>query len=356
MKNKIRNILLPFFLENSELKKHWWHKLIKIMTIIVTATSIYTILWMITLFFILPKSWMDSPLYPPIYHASYLLAYLPMNIINLLSRFPIYGILFHSFLPVPIIGPIAFILILIAVLYFTPSLLYRLSLYLYHNFHLKKVKIIFFSALLILSLFVFQIWKYQNLINAGSVVADKHCLRVNPLIIDRKNSYLNSMRILQASGSAEEYWAENDKYLDNSKKYIEAEKAWLTAQKTYMDSQDFKTYIPSYIQEAARYQYESREAEMKSTNGVVELFENYKDMDAEKQKALSDTIVGETKKSNEASDMYNKIYNDHQGQMGFKDYFTIVPQSTCPEENFNIPNVPNFLNPPAPTDLDRFNT
>lgn len=349
-------MLLPFFPENRALRTHWWHKLIKIITIVVTATSIYTVFWMITLFFFLPKSWMDSPLYPPIYHASYLLAYIPMNITSLLSRFPIYGILFHSLLPVPIIGPIAFIFILIGVLYFIPSLMYRLSIYLYRNFHLKKVKIISFSVLLIFGLFVFQIWKYQDLISAGSMVADQHCLKVNPFVIARKNNYIDSIKVLQASGSVEEYWAQNDKYLDNSKKYIEAEKAWLAAQKTYMDSQDFKTYIPSYIQEAAKYQYESREAEMKSTSGIVELFENYKNMDSGKQKALSDTIMEETNKSNEANKVYNKIYNDHQGQMGFKDYFTIVPQSTCPEENFNIPNVNEFLNPPVPTNQNGFNS
>lgn len=356
LRNKIRKILLPFFPENRELRPHWWHKLIKISTIIVTATSIYTILWMIVLFFFLPKSWMESPLYQPIYNASYLLAYIPMNITSLLSRFPIYGVLFRSMLSIPIIGPVVFIFVLIAILYFTPSLLYRLVLHLYHNFHLKKVKIISLTVLAIVGVFVFQISKYQNLIKAGSVVADQHCLKVNPLIIARKNNYIDSIKVLQASGSAEEYWAQNDKYLENSKKYIEAEKAWLAAQKTYMDSQDFKTYIPLYIQDAARYQYESREAEMKSTSGIVELFENYKDMDAEKQKALSDSIMKETNKSTEANDKYNKIYDDNQGRMGFKDYFTIVPQSTCPEENFNIPNVNEFLNPTAPTNPNGFNS
>ena len=164
------------------------------------------------------------------------------------------------------------------------------------------------------------------------------------------------MKVLLASGSAEEYWAENDKYLDNSKKYIEAEKTWLIVQKTYMDSQDFKTYIPSYIQEAAKYQYESREAEMKSTSTIVELLENYKDIDAEKQKALSDTIMEETDKSNKAYDKYNKIYDENQGHMGLLNYFTIVPQSACPEENFNIPDVNEFLNPQAPINANGFNS
>lgn len=95
---------------------------------------------------------------------------------------------------------------------------------------------------------------------------------------------------------------------------------------------------------------------MKSTASIVKLFENYKDMAPEEQKALSDSIMEETNKSNEANDKYNKIYDDHQGQMGFKDYFTIVPQSACPEENFNIPNVNEFLNPPASTNANGFNS
>lgn len=188
------------------------------------------------------------------------------------------------------------------------------------------------------------------------MIADQHCLEVNPHVIARKNNYIDSIKVLQASGSAEEYWAENDKYLENSKKYIEAEKAWLAAQKAYMDSQDFKTYIPSYIQEASKYQYESREAEMKSTMGIVELFENYENMSPEEQKALSQTIQDETGKSNEANDTYNKIYDDHLGQRSFKDYFTVVPQSACPEKNFNIPNVNEFLNPTAPADPNGFNS
>lgn len=303
---------------------------------------------MLVLFFFLPKSWMESPLYEPIYHASYLLAYIPLNITSLLSRFPIYGIAFQSLLPVPIIGSLVLIFILIGVIYFTPSLLYRLSLYLFHNFHLKNVKIISLSVLLVLGMFVFQIWQYQNLISAGSVIADQHCLEVNIHIIARKNNYIDSIKIIQASGSAEEYWAQNDKYLENSKKYIKAEKSWLAVQKTYMDSQGFKNLISSHIQEAARYQYESREAEMKSSVGIVELFENYDGMTPEEQKAISQIIAEETKKSTEANDKYNKILDDNQGSMGFKDYFTIVPQSKCPEENFNIPDVTNPFAPQIP--------
>lgn len=155
------------------------------------------------------------------------------------------------------------------------------------------------------------------------------------------------MKVLEASGSANDYWAETNKYLDYSRKYIEAEKTWLADQKTYIDSQDFKTYIPAYIQQAAQYQYDSREADMKATSGIVEFFTNYKNIDANKQKVLSDTILNETKKSNDANDQYNKLYDNAQGKYyNILDSFTVVPQTKCPPENFNIPDVPNLLAPP----------
>lgn len=299
---------------------------------------------------------MDSPLYPPIYHLSYLIAYLPINFTSFLSRFPIYQNAFHSLLPLPIVGPIALLVILTSVFYLAPSLLYRLALYIHKRFYLRKVKIITFVVLLGFGLFVFSTWKYQQLINKGSMIADEQCIKVNPLIIERKNDYINSMKVLVASGSAEEYWAETDKYLNSSKRYIEAEKSWLATQKSYIDSQDFNTYSPAYVKEAAQAQYESREAEMRATSGIVELFETYKDIAEEKQKALSDTILKETKKSKDASDRYNKYFNNPNLKMDFRDNFTTVPQTTCPQENFNIPDVQDFLNPKFPTNPNGFNS
>ncbi len=227
MKSKVRKILsflvLPLFPENRELKKHKWHKPVKIITIIIASTSIYSILWLSAIFFLLPPSSGNSPLDKLLYYP----AYIPLNISNLLSRFPIYGIVFHALSYVPPFGPMTLIAILSLIYFVTPSLPYRLAIYVSQRFYLKKVRIIFFAVLFGIGLFVFPTWKYQQLINEGSVIADEQCLKVNPLIIARKNSYINSMKILQASGSAQDYWTETDKYLDISKKYILAEDSWL---------------------------------------------------------------------------------------------------------------------------------
>lgn len=357
MKNKIRKILhflaLPFFPENRELKKHRWHRLVKIVTIIIALTSLYSIIWLAATFFLIPQSWFNNPLEKLLYYP----AYIPLNITNYLSRFPIYGMVFHALAYIPPFGPMTLIVILSLIYFITPSLLYRLAIYVSKRFYLGKVKIIVFAVLLGLSLFVFSTWKYQQLINEGSIIADEQCLKVNPLIIARKNSYINSMKILQASGSARDYWAETNKYLDISKKYIEAEKAWLVKQKAYMNSKDTITYVPAYIRNAGQLQYDSRVADVNATSVVVEFFETYQKIDTAKQKVLSDTIMNETKKSNDLNDEYTKVYDHPQRTFDLRDYFTSVPQSKCPPENFNIPDVPSLLAPPEiPINPNGFNS
>lgn len=346
MKSKIYKLILPLFPENKSLQKHWWHKAIKIAFLIISLSSIYSILWMGGLF-IFPSppdagQLVDKILYYP--------AIIPLDISNYLSQFPIYGVLFHLFSSLPPFGPMTFVILLSLAYVILPSLVYRLVLFISSRFYLKRVKAALLVICLILGYFVFSTWKYQQLINEGSIIADEQCLKVNPLIIARKNSYVNSMKILEASGSAEEYWTETDKYLAISKKYIAAEDAWLSTQKAYMDSQDTNTYVPAYIRNAGQLQYDSRVADVKATSGIVELFETYKNLDTTRQQALSDTILNETKKSNDLNYAYNEAYDHPKRTFDLRDYFTSVPESKCPPENLNIPDVNEMLNPtPAVT-------
>lgn len=344
-KDKIRTILLPLFPENESLQKYWWHKAVKFIAIVISISSLFEILWLIFLFYLMPQSWMDLPLYPTIYNLSNIIGYLPVHFTSLLSGFPIYQTAFHALLPIPIIGPLALIFILISFFYIAPSLLYRLSLYVSQRFYMRRVKIILLIVTVVLGSFIFSTWKYQQIINEDSIIADEQCLKVNPFIIQRKNSFINSMKVLQASGSADEYWAETNNYLDYSKKYITAQKTWLTNQNAFMKRQDFAIFIPAYMKKAAQLQYDSREAEMKATSAIVEYFETYKNLNDNQQKTLSNTITDETNKSNKLDDEYNKLYDSSKGKFDLRNYFTTVPQTTCPPENFNIPNVPDMLNP-----------
>ena len=89
-----------------------------------------------------------------------------------------------------------------------------------HECKLKKlVVIISLSFISLIIIFCLSTFKYQQLVNEGSIIADKQCLNVNPLIIQRKNSYTETIRIAKLNGSEKDYWKEQERYLTISKKY-----------------------------------------------------------------------------------------------------------------------------------------
>ena len=102
-----------------------------------------------------------------------------------------------------------------------------MSYFLKMNKAIKK-KLLIISIILGLGLFVGYIYKYQQLINEGSYLADEHCIKINPLIIDRKNKYLDQYNLILKAGSdtatAEEYHAALDKYMQASDVYQKEEK------------------------------------------------------------------------------------------------------------------------------------
>lgn len=345
MNHVFRNILLPFFPDSKTLKKHKWHKFVKVGTVIVTATSIYSILWLITLFYFIPQAWLSLPFYSAIYHISYLLAYIPINITSLLSRLPIYGTVFHALIPLPIIGPLALILILITFIYITPSLLYRLSIYVSQKFYLKKTKMILLVTILGIGLFVSYLWNYQQIVNEGSYLADEHCIKVNPLIIARKNSYAKEFNLIIHPTNGDDLQNSLAEYMKTAKSYQEAEKNWLSKQRTYLDSWNFNTFMPGYIKESAGFQYQMYEADYNSSNALTQAFEA---KDSAKQTELSNKVITETNKSNAASDKYNTMWDSQKGKQDWQYQFITVPQSKCPAENNNIPDIP-FGPSPTPT-------
>lgn len=217
--------------------------------------------------------------------------------------------------------------------------------------YIKKISVIVCGlVLLAIGYFIVSTFEYQSLINQGSKIADDQCMKVNPLIIQRKNSFLDSMKILLGSGSAAEYWKENNKYLKISQQYVDEQNAWLKEEKTYMDQWNYKSFVPSYIRLAAKAQYNSREAEAKSQQAIIEEFRT---KDTVLQKKLSDLVIAQTKKSGEENDLYNKTWNSPK-PFDLRDRFTKVPQTICPDENFNIPDVPDFLHPsPPPVNPDQ---
>lgn len=210
----------------------------------------------------------------------------------------------------------------------------------------KKIKkialIICIPVILAISYFILSTIKYQRLVNEGSVLADNQCLKVNPVIIDRKNSYIKSIQALK-DNDYKEYEKQTDIYFKASKQYVSLQSDWLDTQKKYINRWDFQYFNPSYVKTAAKYQYDSRMADMESTKFLIDSYEV-----SQLNKSLSEELalksMEKIKTRNDLDKKYSDIW-DNPGKLDWRTRFIKVPASKCPDENFNIPDVEDFLNP-----------
>ena len=211
-----------------------------------------------------------------------------------------------------------------------------------HKKFKKIVLIICIPIILVISYFIFSIFEYQQLVNEGSVLADNQCLKVNPIIIARKNSYIKSLQALK-DNNYKEYENQTETYFKISREYVTEQTKWLDTQKKYMSRWDFQYFKPSYIKSAAQYQYIAREADMESTQFLIDSYDV-----SRLNKSLSEELglksVEKIKIRNDADKKYDAIW-DNPGKLDWRTRFIKVPASKCPDENFNIPDVEDFLNP-----------
>lgn len=194
-------------------------------------------------------------------------------------------------------------------------------------------------------IFVGYIFEYQQLVTEGSLLADEHRIKVNPLIIDRKNKYQDEWNLIMASASATQVEDSVNKYFQASDAFIKEEQGWLAKQKRYLNSKAFNLLMPSYIKEAANFQYQMYEADY---NSSVYLNQGFKETDKNKQVELGNKVLEETAKSKEAGDKYSGIWEREKGRSDWIYYFVKVPQSKCPKKNNDFPNVFNPFVTPVP--------
>lgn len=213
-------------------------------------------------------------------------------------------------------------------------------------------KLLLFAVVLVFLVagyFVLSIVMYQKLINEGSVLADNQCLRINPIISERKNHYIKSMEALKKN-DFEGYEGETTAYFERSKQYAEEQNKWLEDQKAYMNRWDFNYFLPGYIKTAAQYQYDSRKADTESTALLIDAFE-VAELNQSLSEELGQKAVELVKVRNEAEKKYDEIW-DNPGKLDWRTRFVKVPESKCPDENFNFPDVEEFLNPSTPANPD----
>ena len=200
-----------------------------------------------------------------------------------------------------------------------------------------NLKIFGAFIILLILLFIGYNLKYQHLVNEGSTIAEEQCLKVNPLIAERKEVFSNTFEILQASGNVEEYWDAQNKYIKVSTEYIKAQKDWLDKEKRFMGGWDFKLLTSQDIQEIAKLQYQAREADVKSQSALVEAFE-ISELNSEIATELAQTSLEESNKRDKLYKELDELWSIHDSKFNLLAFFIRFPTSSCPEEG-NIPEI-----------------
>jgi hypothetical protein len=213
---------------------------------------------------------------------------------------------------------------------------------------MKRLRMaVIFVILLLLSgvlFFAISTISYQRLVNEGSILEDNQCLMVNPEIIKRRNSYIKLIQIMKTGGSKEEYQTEQQNYKDLSSTYVRVQEIWLKQQKKYLNRGDYLLFAPKEIKAAGMAQYTSREAQMKSIIAMLALYDT---TDQKKQKELNQTIINERMKQDKADREFNQLW-ETKPSFDLRRRFINVPESTCPVENFDIPDTTDLFSPEVP--------
>lgn len=207
---------------------------------------------------------------------------------------------------------------------------------------MKKYLLFSTLILVVLGYLFLSLIMYQRLVSEGSELADKQCLTVNPIIIERKNNYLKSVQAVKDNDLGA-YEAETENYFESSQKYVEEQTKWIEAQRAYMDRWDFRLFLPGYMKQAAQYQYDSRKADIESTRLLIDAFEA-----SELNQAISEELgqksVEQVQIRNEAEKRYNDLWEKPM-KLDWRTKFIKVPESKCPEENLYYPQVEDVFTP-----------
>ncbi|OGG03388.1 hypothetical protein A2W14_07465 [Candidatus Gottesmanbacteria bacterium RBG_16_37_8] len=203
------------------------------------------------------------------------------------------------------------------------------------------MKRIIFSILGIIILFgLIFVFLHQNLINIGSELADEHCIKINPLIIQRKNLYIDFMKAVMSQGTDEEFYTPFNTYFETTKKYIVEENNWLKKHKKFTSRIDFRLLLPQNMQKIADTQFIHYETEKEISQLILDEL-NTKDIRI--QEEIHNKIVEKVKIAKEASTEYDRLWNIPRSNWDMRKYIAKIPTPKCPIENYDIPDVPDYL-------------
>ncbi len=186
---------------------------------------------------------------------------------------------------------------------------------------------------------------YQWVVTQRTAFEDEHCIKVNPLIIQKKNLYLDSMRALMVNSSEDKFIDINKEYTNTSLEYIEEEKSWLEKDVEFLNTWYLKFTAGKNILDGLEIQHKIYESDMRGSILMGDMFNDVFEDQGEKHIELLNKLE---KNSIELNSLYKKLseiqdLETKQKKNLIRNRFLYRAESKCPQENYDIPDVEKEL-------------
>ncbi|OGK31377.1 hypothetical protein A3F29_01455 [Candidatus Roizmanbacteria bacterium RIFCSPHIGHO2_12_FULL_33_9] len=209
----------------------------------------------------------------------------------------------------------------------------------------RKWEIVAYWFGIFLIFYAIYLGLYQSAINEKAALEEEHCVEINPLIIERKTVYLDSMSAILLEGDVQKYIDLTEEYEDTALDYIHKEKEWLEKDWFFLKNSLNRFVFDNHVMRGFELGHELSEADLRGTILIIDLFNDYfvnlGENQAEIQNKLKqhisnlDTLGIEIEK--------NKVEIDRASSQSIRNLFVRYPESKCPDENYDIPDVEREL-------------
>jgi len=211
----------------------------------------------------------------------------------------------------------------------------------------KIVKII----IVILSIFIFYIYKLHFLALDGNKIFEYRCTNVNPHLISYKNSFLKFTDYLKNPNkyTDDEVKGFLDGYIMGMRDYVEKENNWLEMQGNFMNKWDFKLVEPGYLKEAGNYQWKMYEGYRDEAIYMLAIYDN-----GETNEEIGAKFKEARDRRSKYVGLYDDIFDSEANRPDWRKYFGSVPvPEKCNDSNLNIPDTSGSIDWGVPTSEPR---
>lgn len=199
---------------------------------------------------------------------------------------------------------------------------------------MNKIKYLIFLPILGLLLFASYMFKYQQLVNEGSALAEEHCLKVNPVIEIKQQKALKYFNTIVSSSSAESsVRLTSTEFSKSAQDVVNVSSDWMKKQKEFLDRWDFQFFTSKEIKDLFYAQYDKYLADIDGNKFVVEYFNYFEDP------TIRQRFEESIKRQVQTQLVLDEALKTAGKRSDIRWYFTKVPVSKCDLKE-DYPSIP----------------